>query len=52
MVDLTPEEMGLIIQISQRFAAPDAATIRLKHSLEAKLLTVLEAAVAQQKAPK
>ena len=52
MVDLTGDEMALIIQLSQRWAAPDAASIRLKHSLEAKLLAVMEAIRAQQKADK
>lgn len=49
-VDLTPEEMGIIVQISQRWPAPDVASIRLKHSLESKLLAAMEAAVKKEPA--
>lgn len=51
MIDLSTEEMGLVIQLSQRWAAPDAVSIRLKHTLESKLLAAMEAEIIRQKGP-
>lgn len=50
MLDLSPEEMALILRLSQGFAAQDAVTIRLKHSLESKVLNALEQIVKAREA--